>query len=168
MLVSNCKYFSYLCSFFIKVRLWVCLHLFYFCAVATEDPFLSIIFLSTVLLLLCITEKLHCWIMIFSSYLMSEHGCPKKNPKDRLWFRTKWEEKSGQWRRTGYEKRPGSRDVKHHWVSLGPSGGSWMLASSCGRTAGRGSGEGWCLRCSEGTCHLRCLQFLSASAREPK
>lgn len=33
---------------------------------------------------------------------------------------------------------------------------------------GQGSGEGCCLRCSEGTYHLRCLQFLSASAREHK
>lgn len=106
MLVSNCKYFSHLCSFFIKARLCVCLHLFYFCAVATEDPFLSIIFLSTVLLLLCITEKLHCWIMIFSSYLMSEHGCPKKNPKEQTMVqdqvrREKWPvEENRLWEKT--------------------------------------------------------------------
>lgn len=54
----------YLCSFlffFIKVRLCKWLHPFYFCVVDTEHCYLRMFF-SSVLLLLCITEQLCCWI----------------------------------------------------------------------------------------------------------
>lgn len=60
--------------FLIKVRLCKWLHPFYLRVVYTEHRFLRMFF-SIVLLLLCITEQLRCWIYDFS--VIAEHSHKK-------------------------------------------------------------------------------------------